>query len=80
MGNIHDVMREESPSGVIVGRYYLVGVLKYDGRIQSRQMYAETEEELIAQAKKCKRRILDRCDQVAREIFPDDAAWKLEIR
>ena len=80
MGNIHDVLREELPSGMIVGKHYVVGVLTYNGRSQSRQIYAETEDELLEQAKACKRRIIDDCGQAARWIFPDDALWKLEIR
>ncbi len=78
MPGIHDVVRPDDVSGQIVGRYMLTGVLTYDGRQQGSTIYAETDQQLMEMARAMKAEMLERCGQMAHEIYPADD-WRLRI-
>lgn len=65
---------DDDTNGVIVGAYNLVGRLYYQGRPQSQQFYATTDEELQTMAADRKRELLT--DNP--EIYRIDG-WELRI-
>lgn len=79
MGSIHDVLKDDDVSGVIVGGEYFVGYLTYEGRRQGRQLYACSEGQLHDLAAQSRKEILEDCGLAAREIFPNSDAWRLRI-
>ena len=69
---------DEDVSGLIVGRYMLIGSLHYEGRKQGGTIYAETEDALIAAANEYVRQQRHECGEAFQYIYPKDA-WELRI-
>jgi len=66
-------------NGVIIGPDLLVGALYYQGRPQTGQLYAESDDALLVLAKGEKDRIRLECGAAFPLIFPEDS-WELRIR
>lgn len=71
---------DDDVRGVIIGGDFLTGRVFYDGREQRYQaFYADTEEELIAQAREFVEEMKAKFKDSPCYLYPDDSKWELRI-
>ena len=76
--NIHAKF-EEAVNGVVIGAMLLTCSLRYEGRQQGGNFYAETKDEAVKKAKQLKAEILADCAPIECLVYPLDDAWELRI-
>jgi hypothetical protein len=69
----------DQPNGIIIGGDFYTGRLYYGDRPQGGKFYADTEAELIAQARQQKHQIIRDNHMPGVNIYPDDSQWQLRI-
>jgi hypothetical protein len=69
----------EITDAVIIGGDFNQAALFYDGRKQGRDLYGDTDCEIIQKAKQLRQELLENCAPVADRIYPDNSQWELRI-
>lgn len=70
MSNIHDTIKDDDVSGIIIGGDFYHGQVFYDNRPQSQILYGYTQEELTEKLNERLNEIKDECKEAFRLIYP----------
>lgn len=79
MASIHDILKEDDVNGQIIGGFVVVGFLTYEGRRQTQDFYADTEELLKVAAND---RLAERREEIGETyslIYPNKNGWSLKV-
>lgn len=79
MAGIHDALKDDDVGGSIIGGDVIVGALYYDGRNQSGNIYADSQDELELLAKEKLEEIKAECGHLFKTLYPNLSAWELRI-
>ena len=76
---IMNTWNEEEVGGVVVGTYYRVGRLYYEGRPQGSNIQGTTDEEIVEKARRHLDTIRQNCGQAYLLVYPNRDRWEVRL-